>query len=113
MIIKKTCIMCPLGCTLIIDKVGNEVKSVAGNNCIRGEEYARQETIKPMRVLTTLISAPKGVVPVKTTGPIPKTKLAEALRELDKIKLDHNPKFHETIITNFLGTGVDVVVTRK
>ena len=34
------CIGCPMGCALTVETEGNEVLSVTGNTCPRGESYA-------------------------------------------------------------------------
>ena len=38
-----TCISCPMGCSVTVEMNGNEVVSVSGNTCRRGEVYARKE----------------------------------------------------------------------
>ena len=47
-----TCIMCPLGCSLVATKDGDEIK-VTGNNCQRGEIFAKEELTCPMRIVTS------------------------------------------------------------
>ena len=44
------CIGCPLGCPLTVEMEGNEVKSVAGNTCPRGDAYAKKELTNPTRI---------------------------------------------------------------
>ena len=73
-----TCIVCPLGCKMEVgfDPDTKTVEYVKGNTCKRGEEYAKNECIRPVRVLTTTIACiDGGVVPVKTDKPIDKDKL--------------------------------------
>ena len=104
------CIMCPMGCHLTCQQQGKEI-IVSGNNCARGPMFAKAELTNPTRILTALVRTAKGgVVSVKTTAPIPKKLLGKAMQELDKVVVD-KPKFGQTIITNLLGTGADVVVT--
>ena len=38
-----TCVACPLGCQITVELEGNEVISVTGNTCKRGDAYARTE----------------------------------------------------------------------
>ena len=47
---KMVCIMCPLGCEMEVEKVGDEV-IVSGNNCIRGKVYATSEMTNPERMV--------------------------------------------------------------
>lgn len=110
MIIKKTCIMCPLSCQLEIKKVGKEIE-VSGHNCFRGVEYAKSEMTNPVRSFTSLISTKFGVISVKTTSPISKSLIPKALKYIDTIKLNKKPQFNEVIESNFLNTGTDLIVT--
>ena len=106
---KLTCIMCPVGCQLEVTKQGKEYV-VTGNNCIRGERYGKEEVTAPKRILTTLVHTDLGILPVKTTAPIPKEKILDANKLIAKLHLK-SAKTGDVIVTNILGTGVDVVVT--
>lgn len=104
------CIMCPMGCHLKAEKVGKEIK-VTGNNCVRGETFAKSELTLPTRTLTALVKTAKGgVVSVKTTAPIPKKLITKAMQELDKVVVE-SPKFGVVVINNILGTNANVVIT--
>lgn len=103
------CIMCPLGCELTVSTQGDEIK-VSGNNCLRGEKYAKNELTNPQRSISSLVKYEGGVVPVKTNGTIPKDKISDCMKELSEIKFDKKPAFHEVVISNVCGTGVDIIV---
>lgn len=107
---KLTCIMCPMGCELNVtkDKSGNIV--VTGNNCIRGENYGREEVTAPKRMLTALVRTDKGVLPVKTTCTVPKELVFKINAEIGKLHLK-SAKSGDIIISNVLGTGADIIVT--
>ena len=107
--LKFNCIMCPLGCELSVDKSNKQI-IVTGNNCVRGKEYAQSEVTRPMRVVSSLVKYNGGVVPVKTSAPIPKELIMKCMQELGKIYLNKRPKFHSVIVKNILNTGVDIVV---
>ncbi|KAL7716269.1 Glycerol-3-phosphate dehydrogenase [Entamoeba marina] len=82
--IRMNCIVCPRGCRLEvkIDKATNEIISITGNSCPRGEAYARQEHIEPFRVFSTTLPVVGGVldrVPVKLTKPVPRSKIMEVM----------------------------------
>ena len=47
-----TCIGCPMGCQLTVTMEGNEILSVEGNTCPRGDIYARKEVTNPTRIVT-------------------------------------------------------------
>ena len=53
-----TCIMCPLGCSLVATKDGDKI-TVTGNNCNRGEIFAKEELTCPMRIVTTSVKTEK------------------------------------------------------
>lgn len=106
------CIVCPMGCHLSIN---TETLEVTGNNCPRGEEYAREELTAPKRVITSTVKIKGGIhkrVPVKTDGAIPKDFNFKCMRELDKIELTSPVKVGDIIIEDLLGTGINVVVCR-
>lgn len=104
-----TCIMCPMGCSLVVEKVGDEIK-VSGNTCIRGDNYAREEITEPKRIVTALVRTSFGVLPVKTTKPVPKNMIFEVVGEINKLNLKKG-KMGDIIIKNVLNTGADVVIT--
>ena len=54
------CIGCPLGCPLTVEMEGNEVKSVAGNTCPRGDAYAKKELTNPTRIVTSTVRVAGG-----------------------------------------------------
>ena len=104
------CIMCPMGCHLKCEQKGKEI-IVSGNNCARGPIFAKAELTLPTRTLTALVKTSKGgVVSVKTTKPIPKKLIGKAMQELDKVVVGKS-KFGQIVITNFLNTSADVVIT--
>lgn len=103
------CIMCPLGCALTVTKDGDEIK-VTGNTCNRGAVFGREEMTCPKRVVTTSVKTDKGVKSVKTTCPVPKDKIFDVVKEIEKVHLK-NAKFGQTVIKNVLNTGADVIVT--
>ena len=104
------CIMCPMGCHLTCEQKGKDIV-VNGNNCARGPMFAKAELTNPTRILTALVRTQNGgVVSVKTTAPIPKKLLSKAMQELDKLVIE-KPRFGQKVITNFLNTGADIVIT--
>lgn len=64
---------------------------VTGNTCPRGEKYAIAELTHPTRTLTTTVKvANREVVylPVKTSAPISKEKLFEAMKTLSGVSIN-------------------------
>ena len=105
-----TCIMCPMGCSLKVEKGKNGQLLVTGNNCVRGEMFAKEELTLPKRVVTSLVKTKDGVVSVKTTTPVPKKLVQDVVKEIEKLRCD-SVRMHQVLIKNVLNTGADVVVT--
>ena len=57
-----TCIGCPLGCALTVEMENNEVVSVTGNTCKRGDVYARKEVTHPTRIVTSTVRVENGEI---------------------------------------------------
>jgi len=109
-----TCIVCPIGCSLKVELEEGKVVSVSGNTCPRGEKYAHSECTNPQRTITTTIKcADESVVPVKTDKPIPKEKMFECMKEINKEVVDAPIKMGAVLISNICETGVDVVASNE
>lgn len=107
--INMTCIMCPMGCQLTAQIDGKNIL-VSGNTCVRGENYAKEEVTSPKRIVTSLVKTVDGVLPVKTTDPVPKAMIFDVVNEINKLVLKKG-KIGDVVIKNILGTGVDIVIT--
>lgn len=114
MIKELTCICCPMGCNLKAETdEQNNVLSVSGNTCVRGENYAKSELTAPVRTVTTTVSSLSGKpVPLKTKDPIPKEKIFDVVKEIKSAKVDLPVKMGDVVVKNVADTGVDVVATR-
>ena len=109
-----TCIVCPRGCALRVTLRGKEVVEVQGNACKRGAAYAENECTHPVRTLTTTQRCADGsVVAVKTTAPIPKELLFEAMKTVNSATAPMDAEIGQIIMRDLLGTGADLVVTGK
>ena len=106
-----------MGCAITVElDDNNEVISVTGNTCPRGDKYARQECTHPERMLTSTVKVEGGrlpVVPVKSASPIPKEMLFDAMKEVNKVTLKAPVTFGDVAVKNILGTGIDIVVTNE
>ncbi|MBE6746841.1 MAG: DUF1667 domain-containing protein [Ruminococcaceae bacterium] len=111
------CVSCPLGCMLSVElNDKNEVISVSGNTCKRGEQYAVDECTNPVRMLTSTMKVEGGklpVIPVKTSKPIPKGKMFECMEIINSVSVDAPVKMGEVLISNICDTGVDIVATNE
>lgn len=106
---KTNCIMCPLGCELSVNIAGKNIV-VSGNSCPRGEIYIKNEMENPLRSVSSLVKVGENlVVPVKTSAPVPKSKIEDVLKEISLVKLNGYPEFGTVVIKNILNLGVDIV----
>jgi len=112
---KIICIGCPLGClvTLKLDAKG-EVAEVTDAKCKEGQKYVVEEYKNPVRVLTATVLTEKSTRPllsVRTSRPVPKKMLADAMLVLAQAKAKPPMKLGQVVIPNLLGTGADLVAT--
>lgn len=110
-----TCIECPKGCNLSVEVEHGRVLGISGNKCPEGEQYAILEIENPVRILTSTVKT-EGLelkmAPVRTDRPIPKANLLKAMEEINKIKLTKPVCAGESIMENFAGLNVSLIVTR-
>ncbi len=111
------CIVCPNGCRMnVAYDENNKVTLVENASCKKGEEYAVNEIQCPKRSITSTVGVINGVLPlvsVRTDKPIPKEKIAAALDEIKKIRLEAPVTFHQIIINDLLETGAKLVTTKE
>jgi CxxC motif-containing protein len=103
--IEMICINCPLGCNLTVEYEGDDIK-VSGNTCPRGAKYAVDELTHPVRTLTTTVAISNRdgkYVAVKTSKPISKSKLFEAMAVINATKAEAPIAIGDVIIENMLG----------
>lgn len=106
-----TCIVCPRGCHLVIDDNLN----VSGNFCKRGENYAKNEITRPMRNISSTVIIKSNIInrlPVKTSDNIPKDKIFEVMKEINKVIVSAPINVGDIVIKNVLNLGVDIVSCR-
>lgn len=110
-----TCIVCPIGCKILVRSDGNQCEIVDGNKCKRGIEYAQSEALDPKRVLTSSILVTSGdwpLVSVKTTRPVPKDKIPLVLNEIKNAVVKAPIFIGDILIRNIDGLNIDVIATK-
>jgi len=110
-----TCIICPIGCKILVRIDGSEFQVLKGNKCKKGIEYARNESLDPRRMITTSLLVKNGnwpLVSVKSSKPIPKEKVFSVLKEIKKINIKAPVKSGQVIIRNVEDTGIDIISTK-
>ena len=111
-----TCICCPIGCSIRVEMEGKEVLSVSGNNCPRGDAYARKELTAPSRIVTSTVKVKGGdrpVVSVKTASDIPKEKIMDVIRDISKVELSAPVHIGDVVLEHVAGTDVNIVATAE
>ena len=106
------CIVCPRGCHLAVDDDLN----VTGNGCKRGVEYAKRELTHPTRMVTSTVKiqgSREVRLPVVTSNPIPKEKIFDVMKEINKATAKCPVNIHDVIIPNVLDLGVDIIATKS
>ena len=111
-----TCIVCPNGCEVEAEYQGTEVLSVTGNLCPKGKTYVTQELVDPRRTIATSVRVTGGALPlvsVRLTRAIPKDRIFDAMREINRQTLTAPVKIGDVVIPNLLGLDSDVIVTKN
>ncbi len=110
-----TCIGCPLGCQITVELENGEVKSITGNTCEKGRIYAEKEVTNPTRIVTSTVrvqGGSKDFTSVKTKSDIPKSKIFDVMKDINKAVAKAPVAIGDVIIENVAGTGVEVVATK-
>ena len=106
------CINCPRGCRLHVDDDLN----VTGNFCPRGVIYAKNELTHPVRTLTSTVKVQSTLerrLPVKSSSPLPKEKVFDAVKELDAVLVKTPIHIGDVVVENVAGTGVNIIATKN
>ena len=109
-----TCICCPMGCALSVELEGSNVLSISGNTCKRGDTYARDEVVRPVRMVTSIVKVKNGnlkMLPVKTKELIDKSRINECLEALKDVEVNAPIYIGDIILHNAAGT--DIIATRN
>lgn len=104
------CIVCPTCCELETDGV-----EVNGARCPKGEGFALQEMVMPLRVVTTTVRAetPGGLrmIPVKTASPAPMARIFEIMQDIKAVRLPEVPPMGAKIMAGPEEAPVEWIVT--
>lgn len=107
-----TCIICPRGCALTAEITSSGV-TVTGHSCPRGEEYAVNECLHPMRTVTATVrvsNRPNTMVSVKTTQPVPKERMMEVMTLLRQTQVQAPVTIGDVILEDICDT--QIVITK-
>lgn len=117
--LKFNCTTCPSECLLTVEVERDadgvaEVRSVAGNSCPRGDKFAHQELICPMRVLTTTVAVSGGeeaLLPVRTAEAIPLALHAQAMTLIRGLVVNAPIRMGDIVLENLLDTNINLIAS--
>jgi CxxC motif-containing protein len=114
-----------MGCRLTAEERSGESPdglTVTGNRCPRGAVYAREEIRAPKRVVTATCvfggaelpcrSPDIRRLPVKSAVPCPKERISALLSDIYRLRLAPPVKSGDVVLSDWQGTGIDVVAVR-
>lgn len=110
------CINCPMGCSITVEIEDSKIISVIGNACPQGREYAEQECLRPMRILTTTVKIAHGthrVLPVVSEKAIPLDLTFKAMEQARQVCVEAPVQAGDVMIENLAGTGVRLMASRS
>lgn len=105
------CTVCPKGCHLSVD----ENLNVQGNGCIRGSVYGKAEVTNPVRMLTSTVkleSKHLPRLPVITSHEVPKGRMFDIMKEINRVTVKAPVKCGDVIIADVCHLGVNILATR-
>lgn len=103
-----TCIICPRGCSLTAEINGNQV-SVTGNTCPKGEEYAINECLHPVRTVTATVrvsNRQNTMVSVKTENAVPKERMMSVMAVLRKMTVTAPISIGQVLLQDVEGSAI-------
>lgn len=106
------CTVCPMGCVITVEGDNGIIDSIEGYTCPRGKNYAENEFVSPVRILTStakISGAKTPLVAVRSKSPVPKDKLFDCMAEIRKLCLEAPVSRGDVLIENVCGTGVDII----
>lgn len=110
------CIRCPVGCLISVVKEEEDLLSITGNSCPKGEEYAGKEMTAPTRMLTSFVKVTGGnheVVSVKASEEVPKNKIFDCMEEIRYTRVKAPVNVGDIIIENVAETGINMIATGR
>ena len=104
------CIVCPNSCLM----TASDQNEIRGNKCPRGRDFAVSELVNPVRTISSTVKTvfpQTPVLPVRTASEIPKGKIFDVMREINKVVIDKPLQRGDVVIKNVLGLEVDIIAT--
>lgn len=109
-----TCIVCPIGCELTVDRNEDGSLDVSGNRCNRGAAYAREEFNDPRRTITGTCAVDGGMsarIPVRSSGGVPVDKIPAFLVKMYELRPTAPVSVGAVLARDLADTGIDLIAT--
>jgi len=110
-----TCILCPVGCELEVERDEAGGVRARGNQCDKGLPFAVEEVLRPQRNLATSVpvrGTAARMVSVRLSRQVPREMIFPILAEIAKLRPEAPVRRGQVLITDVLATGADVIATR-
>ena len=110
------CVNCPKGCRITVTMEGEKAVEVTGYSCENGKNYAMQESVCPMRILTTTVKITQStlrVLPVMSEKEIPLHVWRQAMEEVKSVCVEAPVSIGQIILEDLCGTGVRLIASRS
>lgn len=114
--IELDCIVCPMSCHITVSMENDEICSVCGNTCPRGDTFARSEVIAPMRMVTTTVlihNAVHPLLPVITSQNVLKSKIFDIMDVCKTVEVVAPIHVGDVICENVANSGAQLIASRS
>lgn len=109
------CIGCPKGCNLMVQQQDSQL-TISGQCCLKGEEYARQEILYPLRIVTSTVKITHAIhsqLPVVTSQPVLKNEIKTVMAALRGIEVKAPVVVGQVIVSQGDKLPCDFIATRS
>ena len=95
-------------------EIQGETVTLTGNTCPKGEEYAINECLHPVRTVTATVrvaNRPNTMVSVKTETPVAKDQMMDVMAALRKTEVNAPVAIGDVVLENVCGSRV--IITKE
>jgi CxxC motif-containing protein len=109
------CILCPTGCVMKVC-CSDGGYTIENHACEKGGEYAKSELESPARHITSTVAIngdPFTRLPVRTSRPVPKEKIRQAMREIRALEISAPVAYHQVLIRGVAECDADIIASAE
>ncbi len=106
------CRCCPFGCQIEVTSEDGVIYQIDGNNCLKGDRYAEQESGNLYRILTFSVRVKNGKyanVRGRTSKAFEIGLRNKVISQLKEVELEAPINKGDILVSNLLGTGISLV----